>query len=218
MKLGNMNNKRQTGFTIVELMIATTVLAVILLLVTIMMTNIGNLYYRGVNQSRLQDDVRTVTSQISQNLELNDETVSSATVANAYGTTTTMYAYCVGDTRYSYVLNLQIGTASTQSEHVLWRDTYTKACTPIDLAKAQPESGTNAGTNGVELIAPNSLLTAFSISASSPFTISMGMAYGVTGSKGVLNLNGTSSTCKNGKGDDFCATASLTTTVVQRIT
>jgi prepilin-type N-terminal cleavage/methylation domain-containing protein len=218
MTLSSANMKRQAGFTIVELMIATTVLAVILLLVTVMMTNIGNLYYRGVNQSRLQDDVRTVTGQISQNLELNDEIVSSANVANAYGTTTTMYAYCVGDTRYSYVLNLQIGTGSAQSKHVLWRDSYTKACAPIDLALAQPESGTNAGTNGIELVAPNSLLTAFSISSSSPFTISMGMAYGTTGTNGVLNLTGISSTCKNGKGDDFCATASLTTTVVQRIT
>lgn len=201
----------EQGFTIVELMIATTVLSVILLLVTVMMTNIGNLYYKGVNQSRLQDDVRNVTSEISQHLELNDQAVTSA--SHTYGTVT-MQAYCIGDTRYSYILNKQIGTGSTQIEHVLWRDVYDTGCMPIDLSNAQPESGPNAGTNGTELIAPNSLLTAFSISATSPYTITLGMAYGTTS---LLNLNGSNTTCKEGSGDDFCATASLTTTVVQRI-
>ncbi len=215
MKYHNRQIDNSKGFTIVELMIATTVLAVILLLVTVMMTNIGNLYYKGVNQSRIQDDVRNVTEEISQDLELNDQSVSSATVTRAYGGAVTMYAYCVGDTRYSYALNLQIGGGSGQIQHVLWRDTYTKACTPIDLSLSQPESGSNAGTDGVELIAPNSLLTAFSITANSPYTISVGMAYGDTS---LLNISGTNTTCKEGTGDDFCATASLTTTVVQRIT
>jgi hypothetical protein len=79
---------------------------------------------------------------------------------------------------------------------------------------ANPESGVSAGTNGTELIAPNSRLTAFTISATSPFTVSIGMAYGTTS---VLNLKGLNTTCKDGGGDDFCATASLSTTVVQRI-
>jgi prepilin-type N-terminal cleavage/methylation domain-containing protein len=202
---------RQQGFTIVELLIATTVLSVILLLVTIMMTNISNLYYRGVNQSRLQDDVRNTTAEIAQHLELNDQAVTPAThTYNGFA----MSAYCLGGTRYSYITDTQIGTGIGQIQHVLWRDSYSGTCIPVNLSLANPENGPSAGTNGTELMAPNSMLTALSISANSPFTLSIGMAYGTTS---VLNLNGVNSTCKDGAGDDFCATASLTTTVVQRL-
>lgn len=205
------SKRNQQGFTIIELLIATTVLSVILLLVTVIMTNISNLYYKGVNQSRLQDDVRNVTAEISQHLELNDQAITSA--SSTYSGVL-MQAYCIGDTRYSYVTNIQIGTGTGQIQHVLWRDTYSGGCTPVNLSLANPENGPNVGTDGTELIAPNSRLTVLSISVTSPFTVSIGMAYGVTS---VMNLNGINTTCKDGGGDDFCATASLNTTIVQRI-
>ena len=57
---------KQAGFTIVELMIATAILSTILLLVTTMMINIGNLYYKGVNQARVQDGVRTLADDVGE--------------------------------------------------------------------------------------------------------------------------------------------------------
>jgi len=140
----------------------------------------------------------------------------------------TLSAYCINNTRYSYYLNTQIGTQARQLEHILWRDTYSGNCLPVNLSEANPEQGLPAaqqGTSGVELIAPDSLLTAFSISAASPYTVTIGLAFASYSSSGlntVLNYTGAhagvNASCVGGKGDDFCATASLSTTVVQRIT
>ncbi len=63
----------QKGFTIIELMIATAVLSTILVMVTVVMVNIGSLYYKGINQARVQDDVRSIADEIIKNIQLNDQ-------------------------------------------------------------------------------------------------------------------------------------------------
>jgi prepilin-type N-terminal cleavage/methylation domain-containing protein len=214
----------QTGFTIIELMIATAVLSTILLLATVIMISIGNLYYKGINQARVQDDVHSIADEVSQRLQLSS-TVTPIRVTSPDGKTV---AYCIGDKRYVFIIGEQIGTGmdtdgtTHQSQHVLWRDKPT-GCPAIttnnwlDTPTPSP--------SGTELIAPNSRLTSFCISGSvagscipdtSPYTVSIGVAYGAID---LLNNPGNiSATCKGNTGDQFCATASLTTAVAQRLT
>ncbi len=223
----------QTAFTIVELMIATAVLSTILLLVTAMMMSIGNLYYKGVNQARVQDDTRSITDDVSQHLQLSDNVPLSAVSADGQ-----THVYCIGNTRYIYVLNQQIGTAAGQSPHVLWRDDNpTPGSCAVSIGFL---SNPTPGLNGTELISPNSRLTAFSISSGSPYSVSVGVAYGDddqlcdNGSAGDCSFSGVSPhmsqiisgaisptgliVCKGTTGQQFCSTSNLTTTVVQRIT
>jgi prepilin-type N-terminal cleavage/methylation domain-containing protein len=197
----------QKAFTIIELMIATAVLSTILIMVTFMMISIGNLYYKGVNQARVQDDVRTISDDVSQHLQLSDSLPLFAVAGD--GTS----AYCIGNTRYTYMLNKQVGSGPGQIAHVLWRDSN-----PAPNSCSASVGFLNSATpsaDGVELIAPNSRLTFFSVSLSSPYTISIGVAYG---DNNLLNLSGLNTTCKGSIGDQFCSTGTLTTTVVQRIT
>jgi prepilin-type N-terminal cleavage/methylation domain-containing protein len=235
-----MNRRRltgQKGFTIIELMIATTVLSVILLLVTTMMISIGNLFYKGINQARVQDDTRNITDEIAQYLQLS----GTAPLPGIDSGNPDISVYCVGDTRYSYAQRVQIGHQKAGAgpiyRHVIWRDTPSGGCDPTHGANLQSPflSG------GTELIAPNSRLTDFSISATSPYVISVGIAYGdddllcdngwnappdcatsgVSGHmqqiwSGLINPTGQIS-CKGSTGDQFCATATLTTTVANRL-
>jgi type II secretory pathway pseudopilin PulG len=219
----------ESGFTIVELMIATSVLSMMLLIVTLIITSIGNLYYKGVNLSRIQDDTRNITSQVSQDLELNNSFGTFNTTNPNPGSTE---AYCIGNVRYTFVVGKELGNNANESHHVLWRDTNPTpggACGPVGTFP-------NPASNGSELVAPSSRLTQFSIAGISPYHVAVNVAYGdddllcspsVSGScqtpnamptvadftKGDLLCKGLSST-----GSSFCATASLNTTVVQRLT
>lgn len=226
--------KPSEGFTIVELLIATAVLSTILVLVTVVMVNIGHLYYKGLNQARVQDDTRSITDEVAQHLELGDNYFK---VANSNGT---VHAYCIGSERYTYVLYRQIGSdaAKQQSTHVLWRDQNPTpgSCSPTnlpDLSNATPSA------DGTEMIAPNSRLTAFNIDGTSPYDLSVGVAYGdndllcdtgvpnncTTGDIGTLINNGSYAPgnqgrnikCKGNIGDQFCATSFLRTTVLRRL-
>lgn len=208
-----MINKRvhtqQTGFTIVELLIATAVLSVLMLIATVTITSIGNLFFKGFNQSRIQNDTRNITNEVAQQLQLSD---GYATASDNSVPTRPITSYCIGTTRYSALVGIQIGSSANQSQHVLWRDTVPAgSCTALSAAAMNSVSPSSGGT---ELIAPSSRLTAFSISGSAPFTISVGVAYG---DDDLLHLSGLNTTCNGGSGSQFCATSSLTTAVSPRV-
>lgn len=219
-RLSKLNQK---AFTIVELMIAAAVLSTILVVISATMIGIGTLYYKGINQSQVQDNVRSISDEIAQQLELTDQFKGPSTLTVG---TTTIKAYCMNATRYSYVVGQQLGSIP----HVLWRDTDTiGSCTPDDL--------TNAGlSGGTELIAPHSRLTNFDIqhtNPSDPYVLTIGVAFGDNdllcsqSVGGSCNSPGTTLSaaqfqngdllCKGLSGQQFCGTAKLTTTVVQRI-
>jgi prepilin-type N-terminal cleavage/methylation domain-containing protein len=213
MKRHTSKTKNQKGFTILELMVATTVLSVILLIVTSVMINIGNLYSKGINQARIQDDVRNITDDVSQQLQLSATSEQSG-VDTSYGPT--INVYCIGNTRYSYVLNTQVNghldglAASPIFTDVLWRDNppNCQSTHAADLLNPPTDSGT-------ELLAPNSELTAFNITGTSPYTIAVGAAYGSPSL--LVNPFAINAACQTTAGDQFCATASLTTTVANRL-
>ncbi len=230
MKKGKL--KQEEGFTIVELMIATAVLSVMLLIVTVLMINIGSLLNKGINQANVQDDLRNITSDIAQNVEYSDGVIFSPnTPINPVTDQITIapgvaYAICIGTMRYTYVIGTQIGTPynhlGATFDHILWRDTIagsSGSCTPVNLTIADPNVMSQPGTNGQELIAASSRLTEFSVTYNSPYTITIGLAYG---SSDLLTANynspGTNAQCSGGTGDQFCSTAILQTTVAQRLT
>lgn len=199
-------HKKSAGFTIVELMIATTVLSVILLLVTVVMMGIGRLYYKGINQSRVQSNARSIASQMAQDVQLSSTIPSSG---NAVVSGKAVKVICVGNVRYTYVVNNKIGTNGYK--HVLWRDTPAGSCTVGTAADI-----TQPLTDGNELISANARLTKLNFPAmvSGLQKIELGIAYGDDD-----QLTTTDPVhCVGGNATQFCATSDLSTTVVQRVT
>lgn len=60
------NNK---GFTIIELLIATVIFSVVLLVITGAIVQFGRVYYKGIVQSRTQERTRAITDSVSKNLQ-----------------------------------------------------------------------------------------------------------------------------------------------------
>jgi prepilin-type N-terminal cleavage/methylation domain-containing protein len=230
--------KNQNGFTILELMIATTILAVILLLASVVMIGIGNLYFKGLTQ--VQTSTRAVVNDLVSQLQQSTQSVDS--IVYDYGTNPKdgrdryLQAVCINAVRYTFVTNTKIGETGTSGattgtfQHVLWRDsaasnfanngTFYGSCPAANLFASNPSSGEFFG--GADLVGPNTLLnplynggTNFPlVSSVSPYTISVSLDYG---DYDLLNLAGPNVTCNGGIGDKFCSTSSLTATVVQRI-
>ena len=124
--------KSSDGFTIVELMIALSVLSVILVMATVILIQIGSLYSKGVNAANLQNTSRNIVADVSAALQFSGNTPVSCTV-NGTGTScdatppagasytdpqlyttggvsVSVHAFCVGTIRYSYVLDSEQGT------------------------------------------------------------------------------------------------------------
>lgn len=202
--------RTNAGFTIVELMIATTVLAVILLLSTVVITRIGNLYFKGVNQSRVQSNARDIAGQLTQDIQLSSTPPSYNPSVLVGGKPAKVI--CVGSVRYTFIDNVKIGTNGYK--HVLWRDAPGTCATNVgaDL--------TTALSDGDELVGGNTLITKFDFPSMAngmqPITINIAYIGGETVPGNALNSTNPA-TCKGGAGTQYCATANLSTVVVQRL-
>src|SRR5574337_1969757 len=112
-----MKNK---GFTIVELLIATSVFSILLLLAPDGFLQIGRLFYKGVNISQPSSDAKQLVSSIKNDIAfsapsttslavtLKPMTVGSVTIDRRY--------FCVGQNRYSYTINRELDTNAESYE------------------------------------------------------------------------------------------------------
>lgn len=214
------------GFTVVELLIATLVFSMVLVLITIGVMSFTKAYYRGITQSNTQNTTRVILENISQSIQFSGTAVTSP-IANGPGSSV---GFCIGNQRFSYMLHKQLVDSSPtagQSLHVLVRDS------PGDCAglSAQDVAGS---PNGTELLSPNMRLTKLAVtpvaSINDLWKINIRIVYGddellcspSAGDCGSTttssNLNNADLACKAAIIDSqFCAVSELTTTVEKRI-
>lgn len=204
-----LTDRENDGFTIVELMIALSVLSTILVISSAVVINLGVLFTRGVNQSNTQNTARNVINEIANQLKL-----GGATPILPAGSP----VFCLGSQRYAYVLDHKLDGAST-SDHVLWRDTMNNSASCQSLAITgvpnPTDSLTNTTISGAELMGANMRLTDFNIydNGNGTYTVKVTVAYGDDDL--VYKISGRT-LCRAGSGSQFCAVSSLVQTVSKR--
>lgn len=197
----------QAGFTVVELMIATLIFSVILLVITAGALHFTNSYYAGVNAANVQNTSRTVVSTITQAIQFS--TKSPILTATSGG----RQAYCIGSQEFVYVL----GKALSDTLDV----THTSVAL-YQLPNATP--GTcDAGValnGGQELLSPDMRLSNFQVSAvggagNDLWKVQVTIAYGDDDL--LKNPQSTAPSCLDGAGSQWCAVSAFNTVVQKRL-
>lgn len=205
------------GFTIVEMLIATAVFSMVLLLCAVAIVRIGQIFYKGVTINRTQDSARRVIDDIVQAIQFgvvsnNFYQTSGPTVINGVN----VRSLCLGDVRYSYVTDRSLGSGSAQARHVMWKDRIggVSACTPQDLTLATPSSG------GQEMLGDNMRLPTLTVTqpavSGNTWSISIVVSYGDTADLFVGGSNFGQCVGDNTSGQ-FCAVSAISTNVVKRL-
>lgn len=212
----------QHGFTMIELLIATTVFSVILLVAAATLIQVGRLYYKGIITSKTQNIARSVMDDVSRSIQFSS---GNPTKVNPVGSPPIGY-YCFGDTRFTFALGQQLDTGMTSGHnasenkmrHVLWQDKIGANNCSIgvpDLLAANP-----GGTNGRELLEHNMRLQTFDVSpqpsATDIFNVNVKVIY-YAGSDLLDNVSNPT-TCKGSAvGGQWCAISDLKSVVYSRI-
>lgn len=212
-----MINKDTNGFTLVELMIAVTVFSVLLLLSAASLTQISRLYYKGVIVTKTHNVNRNIIDDISQAFQF-----SSGNLGTGGPTGNGIRSICVGNIRYSYVINKQINSVN---KHSLWRDKVASSgsCTPLNFYDdAELENSISSG-EGVELLEPGIRLKAISITGNDDIpeikNVSVEVIYG---EDDLIDFNDSAKTqpldCKGDvTGSQWCSFSRLFTQVFSRV-
>lgn len=225
MKRRNHLPRSESGFTIVELMIATVVSTVLLLVITFGVVHFTNDYYKGVNSSNTQATTQNAIDAITQAVQFN----ASGTV----GTSVTPGIFCAGTQVFLYTLGAQLTGAPSSSNWGLYQ-----------LNNPSPNCVVPADTSGgTELLSKYMRLTYVDLSrigTSDVWNLELRVAYGdsdllcrpapgiAVGAQGNCqsgqpfalgaNVKGHDVACKITTGSQFCTVTDLSTAVGQRIT
>jgi len=116
------------GFTIIELLMATAVFSVILLVITAGIMLFTHDYYKGIIQANTQSVARNIINTFGQGIQFSPTTDISGTWPkiqdNGMGTGA-IHGYCINGIRYGYVLGKQLnqGVSGYAASQVLVADT-----------------------------------------------------------------------------------------------
>ncbi len=207
--------QRQRGFTIVELLVATLVFSVVLLVVTIGILQVTRVYYQGVTEANTQNTARSIIDTISQAIQFNGAAVVPTPVSPVPGT---QAYFCVGSTQFIYYPGYQLTdgvVGAHQTSHGLVEQPFSGSC-------AAP-----AIVNGRELLGPHMRLSNIVVKSvgTNLYQVEVRIVYGdkdlLQSKSAPANPNGDTfidAQCSGKQaGSQFCAVADLTTVVVKRV-
>lgn len=200
----------QRGFTIIELLIATTVFSVLLLLVTTGVLNIGKNYYRGTLQSRTQETARNIIDEISRGIQFSGEEVKLKVPAGAIPGT--QYGFCVNGVGYAYILDNPLDSTADQA-----LISYPQSCSSFVL-KSPADAALVIGNK--ELLGIGMRITELNVesipSISNTYKITVGVG---SGDRELFDppSPALSERCKIARDGHFCSVSKLTTIVQKRV-
>lgn len=207
--MNKLTNSR--GFTILELLIATSVFSVILLLCTAGLLLIGRLYYKGITSSATQNVARNVMQHITEDFEL-----SGGYFKQLPSTPSGYDGFCIGSNLYTYKIDQKINNDGTGHAFVVRNvpgcDTNS-AQTPDDFVSSPPA----VQAEWSEFLGPNMRLGSLTIappagSATPPQSVSISLNI-ITGDDDLISAG----LCKGGAGAQFCANSPLSSYAVRRL-
>ncbi|MCA9332322.1 prepilin-type N-terminal cleavage/methylation domain-containing protein [Candidatus Saccharibacteria bacterium] len=226
-----MKHQNQTGFTILELLIATAVFSIILLIGATTIIQVGRMYYRGVVASKNREVVRNVIDEISRPIQLEGAGVITGVAPEnqpSTGEQVSVEVFCIGSKRYTYTTGAFLdetldGTVvaglnnTKRVRHVLWVDNGGSVCTPANLTIPNPTP------DGTELLSPGMMLSDMSLTSTSIGATGTQRSYnlrvfGLTGADDLVQSDGSVWRCgAEIVGSQWCAGSDLFTNVYKRI-
>jgi prepilin-type N-terminal cleavage/methylation domain-containing protein len=153
-----MKRTNQKGFTIIELLIATVVFSIVLLMLAGAIIQIGRLYTKGLTGAHTQQATRNLVNGIASSIQLTSGSIKMDITApggsNSLGV-------CIGSLRYSYMVGQQVKSQSSTPVHGVMLDETPGGCT-----EAQTVDDPAAVLTGNELLGDNMRLAYLEVSSS----------------------------------------------------
>ncbi|MGZ6004592.1 MAG: PulJ/GspJ family protein [Candidatus Saccharimonadales bacterium] len=208
-------NQRQKGFTIAELLIATAIFSMMMLVVSFVIISIGKNFNKGVTETRTQDAARNIIDKITKDIQFGGLPITSPGVTLA-----TPYAICIGQDRFSINVNQELVDGVN---HGVILDTPSLDSPPETCAISPPITNLTGGSlpsgspRPLELLSPGMRVTDLTVVplVSNPTVYQVHITV-VYGDDDLISGSGSSVVCNNSAGSQFCAVADISATVEAR--
>lgn len=216
-----MKYNRQSGFTIIELMISTMIFSLILLILTTGVISFTRSYYKGITETSTQRVARVISDDITLSIQSTSSFYSPLASQGGWN------GFCIGTTGYAYMLGSQLVDSSPdvnkhQSTHALIKGNVAGGCSSLNgqsLQTALLPGLTASPSTSEEMLAPAMRLSNLSIvtinQSAGIYSVAVNVVYGDDDL--LSNPTGLSPSCNTDSGSQFCAVSGLSTVVQKRI-
>jgi prepilin-type N-terminal cleavage/methylation domain-containing protein len=213
-----MHSQSQHGFTVFELMVATSVFSVILLVMTVGVLRFSHDYFKSVTTSNTQQVARSIANDIAQNIQFG-QTVTTGLVGGSG-----LQGICVGNTLYSYHIGYEVAPAYNSAKHQAPHGLIKTVGSSCSAAAPRDVNSASAlASNEHDLLGENMRLSSITVTpgTNNTYAIRVRVLFGdddlllpaVTGS----TTNWDAEACGGAAGSQFCASSEIATTVQQRV-
>lgn len=199
---------KQQGFTIVELMIATMIFGVMMLIVSGSIVAIGRQFYKGIISARTQEVTRNIADELSRNLQFSGSNPTRRVNGD-------VVSLCVDETEYIY----RVGKKLVDPPGPTMPDEAFEGIVRFDsCGSGSPPAWppTTIPSGGTELLGKNMRIVRLDISddgTGRAWTVDIKVAFGDSDL-----LDGARENCVSGRaGSQFCATSEIKITVFKRL-
>ncbi len=216
-----MNSRKKTsqkGFTLLELLIATAVFSLVLIVFLSALVRISQMFYKGVNLSNTQEATRNAMQTIADDMKFYDVQPKDL---GGY--------FCIGNHRYSYVKGVQVGSGDA-NDYGIVREIVTKCKPPVGAEAVKPDAeklldpGMQLNNFVIEGLTGNAariqMLVVFYGSDKAVFTSNKSTAAGTNDPNDLATYDAYQATDAQCTGlpssSQFCATADYQTTILQK--
>ena len=205
--------KRAHGFTIIELLVATAVFAVVLIVVTTGIVQVTRVYYKGLTEANTQDTARNIMDIISQSIQFSGDDVTTTSPS----TPGVAAQFCVGSQQFSYTLGYQVVDNPDPTKFQTYHALVVREVGTCSTGTAGQNVRLQTVT-GRELLNPRMRLSNLSVTSvgTNLYKVDVRIVYGDDD----LLDNPTTATaaCQSVQsGRQFCAVSSLSTVVQKRV-
>jgi prepilin-type N-terminal cleavage/methylation domain-containing protein len=204
------NAKASHGFTIVELLIATLVFSVVLLIVTSGIMQVARVYIKGVTETSTQSTARAVMDTVSQAIQFGGGVVTQTATSPSAGTD---YAFCIGSQQFSYRLGSQVENGTNATKHQAWHGLVQRSA-----ADCTAQNLDNQAVTGRDLVGPHMRLANLAVQSigNNQYKVQVRVVYGDDDL--LNNPTAANANCKDIQvGTQFCSQAELSSIVVKRV-
>lgn len=172
--IGCNNHNKNRGFTIIELMIATVVFSIVLLICIQGMVQISRAYYKGISHTRTQEAARNIMDEVTNAIRLSGSNVevvnspqpgpnisanSNSDDLNGLG------VFCAGNKKYTYILDRKVvdDPASESEQKVIKHALVSEDAVCANGVSANIDDLNTDSVDRESLLGSNMRLTKFNI-------------------------------------------------------
>jgi prepilin-type N-terminal cleavage/methylation domain-containing protein len=139
---------KQQGFTIIELLVATTIFSIVLMVILASFLQVGRMFYKGISINNTNESARSLVDSITNDIKLAQSSTTPITFTSAG---TTAYYLCIGSHRYVYISDNHkinsddINAPDPQAPHGVIRSVMASGC----------QAPSVKGNDAEQLLGPN---------------------------------------------------------------